>query len=74
MNSNNEIDTLFKKNKILSNKISFCWEKHSYLVLRYCPKKLDINNANYENIISYFPIYKNMSLIEIRIKAIITRP
>ena len=49
------------------------WEYDSWAVVQYCPEKFDINKANLKNIIKYLPEYRNMSLEEIKQKAILNK-
>ena len=49
------------------------WRNHSWAVIKYCPEKLDTSKANLKNILEIFPQYKNMSLEEIKKKAILNK-
>ena len=49
------------------------WEFHSWAVIAYCPEKADINKINLENILISFPQYKDMSLKEIKERAILSK-
>ena len=49
------------------------WKTHTWAVIKYCPEKLDTSKANLKNILQIFPQYKNMSLEEIKQKAILNK-
>ena len=49
------------------------WEKYSFTVVIYCPEKLDLNKASLKNITEYLSQYKNMTLEEIKQKAILKK-
>ena len=55
------------------NPNKFNWKESSWAVIKYCPEKLDIKKASLDNIIYYYPQYKNMTLKETKAQAIINK-
>ena len=51
----------------------FNWKDASWAVVHHCPENLDLNKANLQNIIEHSTQYKNMSLKEIKHRAIINK-